>query len=386
MFATADKGEKMAELNDQDKAMIDQLAGQRLGDANAQQATASQQVADPSMEVPAGTPPQPVPQQQTQKQEEKPTEVEKAQEAVSPKTEADNSMDESVTMIKVDFGNGDVRDLSSNQIKETFNRYKDANYKLMQNKPMQPAMDFIQSIVNGASKNGQQVGAEDVVQFLQAASQAYIKNPTMGAQKDPTPDRQGTPVTNMANLETEFEDQIKRWEEENAVSLPPMFREGFKTIQALQNDNANMRQTMNQFLASAGQINQDAAQTAVAAEQQAQDAYRQTAANNLNEIQAKYKLPDSESDDFFTFAYERGFTQEDFIDIGLVDKIMGDYVAVKGTPEMERLREMAKKRVAYTGNVTATPGSASAGGVKSDPNMDFINKVAEDAMKKRNMA
>ena len=373
----------MAELNDQDKAMIDQLAGQRLGDANAQQATASQQVADPSMEVPAGTPPQPVPQQQTQKQEEKPTEVEKAQEAVSPKTEADNSMDESVTMIKVDFGNGDVRDLSSNQIKETFNRYKDANYKLMQNKPMQPAMDFIQSIVNGASKNGQQVGAEDVVQFLQAASQAYIKNPTMGAQKDPTPDRQGTPVTNMANLETEFEDQIKRWEEENAVSLPPMFREGFKTIQALQNDNANMRQTMNQFLASAGQINQDAAQTAVAAEQQAQDAYRQTAANNLNEIQAKYKLPDSESDDFFTFAYERGFTQEDFIDIGLVDKIMGDYVAVKGTPEMERLREMAKKRVAYTGNVTATPGSASAGGVKSDPNMDFINKVAEDAMKKK---
>ena len=376
----------MAELNDQDKAMIDQLAGQRLGDANAQQATASQQVADPSMEVPAGTPPQPVPQQQTQKQEEKPTEVEKAQEAVSPKTEADNSMDESVTMIKVDFGNGDVRDLSSNQIKETFNRYKDANYKLMQNKPMQPAMDFIQSIVNGASKNGQQVGAEDVVQFLQAASQAYIKNPTMGAQKDPTPDRQGTPVTNMANLETEFEDQIKRWEEENAVSLPPMFREGFKTIQALQNDNANMRQTMNQFLASAGQINQDAAQTAVASDQQAQDAYRQTAANNLNEIQAKYKLPDSESDDFFTFAYERGFTQEDFIDIGLVDKIMGDYVAVKGTPEMERLREMAKKRVAYTGNVTATPGSASAGGVKSDPNMDFINKVAEDAMKKRNMA
>ena len=376
----------MAELNDQDKAMIDQLAGQRLGDANAQKATAPEQVADPSMEVPAGTPPQPVPQQQAQKQEDKPTEVEKAQEAVSPKTEADNSMDESVTMIKVDFGNGDVRDLSSNQIKETFNRYKDANYKLMQNKPMQPAMDFIQSIVNGASKNGQQVSAEDVVQFLQAASQAYIKNPTMGAQKDPTPDRQGTPVTNMANLETEFEDQIKRWEEENAVSLPPMFREGFKTIQALQNDNANMRQTMNQFLASAGQINQDAAQTAVAAEQQAQDAYRQTAANNLNEIQAKYKLPDSESDDFFTFAYERGFTQEDFIDIGLVDKIMGDYVAVKGTPEMERLREMAKKRVAYTGNVTATPGSASAGGVKSDPNMDFINKVAEDAMKKRNMA
>ena len=332
----------------------------------------------PQGQPPQGKPPEP--------KDAPPTEVEKAQEAVSPTTEADKSLDESVSMIKVDFGNGDVRDLSSNQIKETFNRYKDANYKLMQNKPMQPALDYVQSIMEGASRNGQNVTADDVVQFLKSAAQAAVKNPTMGAQKDPTPDRQGTPVTNMANLETEFEDQIKRWEEENAVSLPPMFREGFKTIQALQNDNANMRQTMNQFLASAGQINQDAAQTAVAAEQQAQDAYRQTAANNLNEIQAKYKLPDSESDDFFTFAYERGFTQEDFIDIGLVDKIMGDYVAVKGTPEMERLREMAKKRVAYTGNVTATPGSASAGGVKSDPNMDFINKVAEDSMKKRNMA
>ena len=142
-------------------------------------------------------------------------------------------MDESVTMIKVDFGNGDVRDLSANQIKETFGRYKDANYKLMQQKPMEPAMKYIQSIMDGATKNGQKVGAEDVVQFLQAAAQAYIKNPQMGQQKDLTPDRQGVPVTNQQNLDSEFEDQIRRWEEENAVTLPPMMREGYKTIKAL---------------------------------------------------------------------------------------------------------------------------------------------------------
>ena len=90
---------------------------------------------------PQVTPPQQgqAPQQPQQPKDEKPTEVEKAQEAVSPTTEADNSMDESMTMIKVDF-NGDVRDLSTNQIKETFGRYKDANYKLMQQKPMEPAM------------------------------------------------------------------------------------------------------------------------------------------------------------------------------------------------------------------------------------------------------
>ena len=376
----------MAEqLTQEDMAMIDSMAGQKLGDANA---TAGAPQAPTEMPPQVTPPPQGQAPQQPQQQpeaEEKPTEVEKAQEAVSPTTEADNSMDESVTMVKIDFGNGDVRDLSTNQIKETFGRYKDANYKLMQQKPMEPAMKYIQSIMDGATKNGQKVGAEDVVQFLQAAAQAYIKNPQMGGQKDLTPDRQGVPVTNQQNLDSEFEDQIRRWEEENAVSLPPMMREGYKTIKALTQDNANMRETLNQFLASAGQINQDAAKATMQAETQAQDAYRQQAANNLNEAQQKYNLPDSESDDFFTFAFERGYSNEDFIDGQLVDKIMGDYVAVKGTPEMQRLKDMAKRRVAFTGNVNATPGSAAGGPQNSDPNMDFINKVTEDTMRKRNM-
>ena len=96
--------------------MIDQLAGQQLGDANAMAGAPQAPVETP----PQVTPPQQgqAPQQQQPKADEKPTEVEKAQEAVSPTTEADNSMDESMTMIKVDFGNGDVRDLSANQIKE----------------------------------------------------------------------------------------------------------------------------------------------------------------------------------------------------------------------------------------------------------------------------
>ena len=108
----------------------------------------------------------------------------------------------------------------------------------------------------------------------------------MGQQKDLTPDRQGVPVTNQQNLDSEFEDQIRKWEEENAVTLPPMMK-GYKTIKALQQDNS-MRETLNQFLATAGKINQDAAQAAVQAETQAQDACKQQAANNLNTAQQKY--------------------------------------------------------------------------------------------------
>ena len=37
-------------------------------------------------------------------------------------------------------------------------------------------------------EDGRGVNANEIVQFLSAASQAYMKNPTMGGQKDPTPD------------------------------------------------------------------------------------------------------------------------------------------------------------------------------------------------------
>ena len=44
---------------------------------------------------------------------------------------------------------------------------------------------------------------------------------------------------------------------------------------------------------------------------------------------------------------------------------------------------MAERRVAFTGNVNATPGSAAGGPQNTDPNMDFINKVTEDTMRKK---
>ena len=98
----------MAEqLNEQDKAMIDQLAGQQLGDANATapapqappQGMPPQQGQPPQAPQAPGKPPEPA--------DAPTTEVEKAQQAVSPQTEADKSLDESVTMINVDFGDGD---------------------------------------------------------------------------------------------------------------------------------------------------------------------------------------------------------------------------------------------------------------------------------------
>lgn len=358
---------------EQDQALINQLAGQQLGDANA---TAGAPQEAPQQAQAQQEPPKP--------QDAPPTDNEKAQALASPKTEGDATLEESVKMFEVDF-NGEKRNLTEAQVRETFNRYRDLNYKHANEiKPLEPAINLVKQIMDTAKKNGKDLSGDDMAQFLQAATQAYIKNPQMGGQRDNTPDQQGQSVTSQRNLDSEIENQIKRWEEENAVELPPMYRDGFRQIQMMQQENAQLREMMNQFLASAQGINQDAAQAAVSAEQQANQAYRQQAANNLNMAQQKYQLPDSDEEDFFNFAFERGFTVEDFIDRDLTEKVMGDFVAVKQTPEMDRLRSMAQRRQAYTGAMASTPG---ASGEVAQPNADqeFMNSVAEQAMRKRNM-
>jgi len=360
---------------EQDKAFIDQMAGQQLGDANA---TAPAQPQQP-MPQQAQAPQQPPAEKETPT-----TDQEKAAAKVSPKTEGDASLEESIKMFEVDFGD-EKRNISEAQVRETFNRYRDLNHKHANEiKPMEPAINLVRDIMERAKANGKDINGDDMAQFLQAATQAYIKNPTMGAQKDNTPDTKGEPVAGKRNLASEVENQITRWEEENAISLPPMYRDGFATIQAMQQENAQLRDMMNQFLATSQNINQDAAQAAVSAESQANNAYRQQAANNLNMAQQKSGLPDTDEEDFFNFAFERGFTIEDFIDRDLTEKVMGDFAAVKNSPEMDRLRNMAQRRQAYTGAMSSTPG-ASGEMAQPNPDQDFMNSVAEKAMRKRNM-
>lgn len=359
---------------EQDKALIDQIAGQQLGDANASAPAQPQQPAPQAQ----------APQQPPEPKDAPPTDQEKAAAAVSPKTEGDATLEESIKMFEVDFGD-EKRNLSEAQVRETFNRYRDLNHKHANEiKPIEPAINLVRQIMDTARQNGKDINGDDMAQFLQAATQAYIKNPTMGGQRDTSPDQQGESVGQKRNLASEVEQQITRWEEENAISLPPMYRDGFATIQQMQQENQQLRDMMNQFLASSQSINQDAAQAAMSAEQTANQAYRQQAANNLNLAQQKAGLPDSDENDFFNFAFERGFTIEDFIDRELTERVMSDFAAVKNSPEMDRLRNMAQRRQAYTGAMSSTPG---ASGEMSKPNADqeFMNSVAEQAMRKRNM-
>lgn len=351
--------------------LVEQIAAQKLGEATTQQV--QQQVAQDAAQAEAAEkPPTPGADEKTPQ----PTEQEQASAAISPQTEGDRQAEASY--ITVDFGDGDVRTMSDMQVRETMKRYKDLNYKHQtQYAPMSAPMDFIQEIAGNLQSQGQDVNGDEIAQFLRAASQAFVSNPQMGGQVDPTPDSMGIPLDAL-------EQQMAAWEDENAVSLPPMYKDAARQMGQLQAENAEIKQMLAQIAGQAGDMNVQAAEQVRDAAMQQNMAARQQAANNLNVAQQKYQLPDQDEQDFFNFAFERGYTIEDFIDPNLTDMVMADFSNTKNGPEMERLRQMAARRQAYTGQVGATP---AAGGEAEAPNQDdqFIGAVAEQAMKKRNM-
>jgi len=355
-----------------DAQLIDKLADDKLGMANQQAAQQHQQQQNAQAQAvkDEGT--------AAKTDEAKPTPAEQAAEAVSPKTEGDKQKDESFIKVQMGESDADMRTLSEKQIKDTYKRYSDLNYMHQtQVAPMKPVLDFANQIAAEVAKDGTKVKADDIVQFLSAASQAYMKNPVMGGQKDPTPDTMGIPLG-------EIEKDMSRWEEENAISLPPKYKEAAGMMERITKDNAQLKQMVQQIANQSQGLAQNTQQQVTAAGEAQTQAMRQMAANNLNQAQAKFQLSDDMEQQFFDFAFGRGYTVEDFIDPALTNQVVGDFKNNVNSPEMARLQDMAKRRQSFTGTIGATPGAA---GEAPKPNMDeeFIGKVAEGFMKKRNI-
>ena len=145
--------------------------------------------------------------------------------------------------------------------------------------------------------------------------------------------------------------------------------EGLHLIQQLQEENGQMKGMMQNMMAEANGVNKEAGKTLQSAEAQRDSAYRQKAANNLNQMQQALKLPDEAQDDFFNFAYGRGYNEDDFID-----------------PEMERLRSMNERRQAFTGSVNPMPSGGGAAATAASPDQGFMDALTAQAMQKRGLA
>ena len=349
----------------QDDQLIAQMAAQQLGAPAPEQAAPVQQQAP----APAADP----------KQDNPATNSEKIQEAVSPSTEGDMQREEA--FIEVDFGDGRKEVMSATQIAGITSRYKDLNHKnATRYKPLEPAIDMLQSIMENARQQGHDVSGNDVAQFVPAAIQGFRSNPTMGEQQDPTPDR-----PDGADFDAKISAEIEQWERDNAVTLPPMYKQGMSLIRGLMQENQAMKMNVAQLLQQAQGINQVSQEQLQMAQNSGDLAYRQQAANNLNEAQQAFQLPDDAEDDFFNFAFGRGYSTEDFIDRDLTMKVMQDFTANRATPEMERLRALNEKRQAFTGAMNATP-SVGGAAPSADANQSFIDSVAAQAMRKRGLA
>jgi hypothetical protein len=157
--------------------------------------------------------------------QETPTDKREATEkAAAPETEGDKitepaaepvSNEELSALYKIKIGDSE-RELTDKQIAGTFERYRDLNFKHSQ---MKPVIDTVSQLMERTG-----IDAEAMNNEIIAALKAKQHNPTMGQQSnEPNATQQGD--TREAPNEIVSGDMLSQYEEQNAVQLPPGYRE-----------------------------------------------------------------------------------------------------------------------------------------------------------------
>ena len=298
------------------------------------------------------------------------TPQEAAAQVGSPQTEGDKTQEDAV-LYKIQVGEAE-RELTPQQIGSTFDRYRDLNFKQSQ---MKPVNDFAEKMMKASGAQ-----PEQVAKLMQAAMLAYTKNPQMGRAR-PAGDGSAKAEQPFPNAQQpDMDVELKKYEDENAISLPPGYREAAARLNAMEQrlgQGMNMMQQMSQQM---GQQAQQGIQNAQQAQTDRGEVIRRSIGNNLDAAQVAAGLPDEAVADFQAYAGERGYTSEDFADQGLTMKVVQDFANQRNTPEFQRLKDMSSRRQAYLQTQSGGPvGPASA--PQGDNTMD---RLAAAALAKRN--
>jgi hypothetical protein len=277
------------------------------------------------------------------------------------------------------------KEYSQQQLEGTLSRYKDINFKWQTHKPV---ADVITKMMESAKQSGYDAKPEEMAGLVEAAVKAYVKNPVMGNNAPTQTAAAEEPEGGLGDTDQQYE----AWEKENAVKLPPGFKETASTSKAMA---AKMDQMMAMFqqVIQGGQAGQQATaqagQTMDAATNVNADAATKMISNNLNSAfqKAGVTVDDATRADFRTFSAQRGYDFPDFMSPELTQTVVADFKANKDAPEMQRLLEVARRRQAFTGSVEGAPGGGMAGGsaptgVAADP---MFQAMANTAMQGRNM-
>lgn len=317
---------------------------------------------------------------------ETPTDKREATEkAAAPQTEGDKitepaaepvSNEELSALYKIKIGDSE-RELTDKQIAGTFERYRDLNFKHSQ---MKPVIDTVNQLMERTGLDADTMNNEII-----AALKAKQHNPQMGQQSnEPNATQQGEKRD--APNEMISGDMLSQYEEQNAVQLPPGYRELVANKDATSQQLAQMQQMMQQLLAQSQGVANAARQ---AGQQQAVDRaqlMQQRIGQNIDTAAQRHLGSQSPevANDFLAYIYERGYTTDDFVDPALADRAMGDFANMRNQPEMERLRQAAQRRQAFSFNGTMgnTAGGGAAAAADTAP-ATTLDKLTDAAMTKR---
>jgi len=350
--------------------------------ADAINRIASNQLGVPTQQAQTQQPAPPASQPQAPKAPPKDSAAEQAASKGSPDTEGDKMSAEAI-IYEIDFGDMDKegnkkkRELTPNQIKSTFERYSALNHKNAVYKPITDVIDQYMRANPGVS-------TKQIAEQLANISKAGESNPTMGNTQG---DKPGVYEKDNALKSGDVEASLKKWEEDNAVTLPPGFRDmmnmsaqGNSNVGAMQQELAQVKNMLRQVVAqSAGMA--DAAKAGFQTGENAQiSAAKQTIANNLDRVQQALGLADGDAQEFQMFAAERGYTMEDFADPQLTIKVMTDYKNNKSSPEMARLRDIMGKRQAFTGSVGQTANADVGAGASEQSSPSTFDRFTNNVM------
>lgn len=363
---------------------IDRIASNRMGVEPQQQVAPAEQSAPAAPQALQAAP-------KPDTNQKKDTDQEKAQEQASPKTEGDKTRDDAV-LFEVDFGEGNKRNFTPQQIKSMTERYSALNFKNQQYKP-------VMTVIENMRKQNPDLTPKQIADNL--ANMMNADGPsTFGRQSEQNGDakqqgdkqgqqRQAEPEGRQGlQSNEELAASLKAWEEENAASLPPGYKEMLMSGNQSQQTMAQMTQQMQAMQKMLGQVlgqargTADAARAGVEASEQNQSrAMIRTIQNNLDTLQQRMGLPDEAAEDFMAFAGERGYTFEDFIDPGLLGRVMQDFKAQMDGPEMERIRDIHKRRQAYTQSLGSAP--SSGGPAPAAEGEGTLGRLTEKALSRK---
>ena len=315
-----------------------------------------------------GAAPEPAPAPAPAPKDAPTTAQEEANEVASPQTEGDRQAEDAV-MYKIKFGE-EERNLSPQQIAGTYDRYRDLNHKQALMKPVNALAERLMETTKG--------NPEQIAKLLAASVDAYTKNPQMGRQREPTAgvaqggDQTGTPSDYAAKMNDEWQ----KYEDDNAISLPPGFRESMERMSRMEAQMGQQMQMMQGVMNNASAAAQSGSNSRDAAIASRDQVIAQTISNNLDRAQQEAGLPDDAASDFAAFIGERGFDRNDFSDYDLTRRVVDDFKRMKDTPQFEQLKNTAARREAY---LTAQSGGPTSSMAASGGD-DTLARLASRAM------